>query len=152
MATSKPIPLASVPYVESRQVWPAVPPEFEKRLNDHMSREEQREKEDAVRQALDAKRFDDGAKTMKQLADDLAPIKKMYYAVVGCGILGTAMLAMGAYIYSNDRNDAKVDRGEMKALAGALTEQSSAIRVMLSRMQDFKEEQDRMRGMLEKMK
>ena len=131
---------------------PAFNVEFERRLNDHIDQEEERAKADAVRHALDAKRFDDGAKTMNQLAEDLAPLRKMYYALLGCSGLALAVLAMGGWIYTNDRDDAKADRQDMRIITGAVTDQSTAIKVILSRMQDFKEEQDRMRILLDRRK
>ena len=133
-------------------IWPAFNVAFEQRLNEHIDQEEERARADAVRHALDEKRFDDGAKTMKQLADDLAPIKKMYYALLGCATLATAVLGMGAWVYTNDRADAKADRQDLKIITSAVSDQSTAIKVLLSRMQDFKEEKDRMRITLEKRK
>ena len=133
-------------------IWPAFNVEFERRLNEHLDQEEERAKEDAIRHALDEKRFDDGARTMKQLAEDLSPIKKMYYALLGCSGLALAVLAMGGWIYTNDRQDAKDDRRDLKIIASAVTDQSTSIKVILSRMQDFKEEQDRMRVVLERRK
>ena len=133
-------------------LWPAFNIEFERELREHMKREEAREKADAVRHALDEKRFDDGAKIMKQLAEDLSPVKKMYYALLGCSGFALALLGMGGWIYTNDRMDAKADRVELKAIAGAVVEQSTAVKVILTRMQDFKEEQDRMRRALDQGK
>ena len=133
-------------------LWPAFNIEFERELREHMKREEAREKADAVRHALDEKRFDDGAKIMKQLAEDLSPVKKMYYALLGCSGFALALLGMGGWIYTNDRMDAKADRVELKAIAGAVVEQSTAVKVILTRLQDFKEEQDRMRRALDQGK
>ena len=140
-----------MPQVE-QFMWPAFNVEFERRLNEHIDQEEQRAQEEAVRYALDQKRLEDGALTMKQLTDDLAPLKKMYYAILGCSGLALAVLAMGGWIYTNDRADAKADRQDLKIMTSAVTDQSTAIKVILSRMQDFKEEQDRMRVALEKRK
>lgn len=144
--------MALTPPTSDRRADPLITPEFVNKLNQHIDDEEERTKADAVRQALDAKRFDDGAKTMKQLADDLAPIKQMYHALLGCAALAMAILAMGAWVYTNDRADAKADRQDLKVITSAVTDQSTAIKVILSRMQDFKEEQDRMRVVLERRK
>ena len=133
-------------------LWPAFHIEFERKLNEHIDLEDARAQADAVRHALDEKRFDDGAKIMKQLAEDLSPVKKMYYALLGCSGFALALLAMGGWIYTNDRVDAKQDRVDLKAIAGAVVEQSGSIKVILTRMQDFKEEQDRMRAAVEHRK
>ena len=133
-------------------LWPAFNIEFERELREHMKREETRDKTDAVRHALDEKRFDDGAKVMKQLAEDLSPVKKMYYALLGCSGFALALLTMGGWIYTNDRMEAKADRIELKNIANAVVDQSTSIKVILTRMQDFKEELDRMRKSMEQAK
>jgi hypothetical protein len=133
-----------------RRADPVITPGFVDKILKHVDDEEERQVQEAVQRALDAKRFEDGARTMAQLAADLAPLRKMYYALLGCSGLALAVLMMGGWIYTNDRNDAKVDRQELRTLTSTMTEQSSAIKVILARMNDFKEEQDRMRAAMER--
>lgn len=141
-----------MPPSPDRRADPVVTPEFVEKIMKHVDDEEERQKADAVRQALEAKRLDDGANMMNKLAEDLAPLKKMYYALLGCSSLAVAILAMGGWVYTNDRTDAKVDRQELRTLTVTIADHSAAIKVILSRMNDFKEEQDRMRAALERRK
>jgi hypothetical protein len=79
---------------ERRQNWPtSVDTEFWQRLNNHMLKEELREKMDANR--LDA------------IESDLQPLKKMYWAVIGSGgVLGFLLMTL-LFIYNADRETIK---------------------------------------------
>lgn len=60
-----------------------------------------------MREREDNKKFDEGEKRMARIEEDLRPLKAMYYAVLGCGGVGTFLLMTLLYIYQTDKNDSK---------------------------------------------
>ena len=143
------MPLLERRTADRRDAEPKFSSAFEKKLTEHMDKEEDWERKQAVKAAVDKLRFEEGAAKMELLAEELAPVKKMYYAVLGCGGIGVLLMALMMFVYNADRQDAKDDRKDFRALAVAVSEQSASIKVILERQQTMKDEQDRVRRVLD---
>lgn len=49
-------------------------------------------------------RLREGNERMARIEEDLRPLKNLYHAVVGASVLGTCLVALILFIYSNDRS------------------------------------------------
>lgn len=103
-----------------------------------------REREDAREKALLESRLEAGAEKIELLAAEFAPIKKLYYATLGCGFVGAALVALMIWVYTNDRADTKADRLEFKSLAMSVYEIASVNKVLLEKQTRLQAEQDRL--------
>lgn len=88
------------------------------RLMNHLALEE-------ARQKAEDEKFKLGDQRMAAIEEDLKPLKKMYWAVVGCGAVGTALFALLIWVYLEDRSG-------MKEMQAAILKQGSAIQSLLS--------------------
>jgi hypothetical protein len=93
--------------VERRVGWPShLDADFWQRLYNHMTDEDTK--------------FLEGRARMDRIEEDLRPIKKMYWAVVGSAGIGTLMLMLLLYIYA-------ADKAEFKDVQKAILIQGAAI-------------------------
>jgi hypothetical protein len=113
---------------ERRRHWPTMrdDPEFWLELKNHMAREEDRLKEGETR--------------MDRIEEDLRPIKKMYYALIGSSAIGGFLLMTLLYIYSQDKGDLK-DMQQILYRQGTAIEKLLQAHVELEK--DFRREFDR---------
>lgn len=95
---------------ERRAGWPhGVPPEFWTELMNHMGGEEEK--------------FRICEERMARIEEDLRPIKKMYWAVIGSASVGILLLASLLYIYQSDKSEYREGRMETRELASSIYKQ-----------------------------
>ena len=95
---------------ERRSGWQNdTPPEFWTSLMEHMKAEDTK--------------FCAGEERMDRIEEDLRPIKKMYWAVIGSASVGILLLAALIYIYQTDKMEYREGRQETKELASAIYKQ-----------------------------
>lgn len=99
----------------------------------------ERRKEDKVLYALrmhikeEEALFKAGDDRMKAIEEDLRPIRKMYWAVVGSATVGLMLLATVVFFYQADRND-------FRDMQKVLHKQGSAIEVLISNHQELEKD------------
>lgn len=91
--------------------------EEKQRLLNHLALEEAREKSDH-------EKFERGEARMDKIEQDLRPLNKMFWAVIGSAGVGVALLATVLWIYNNDREQAS-------QMQHVLYEQGAAIKMLL---------------------
>lgn len=106
---------------------------FWKELRDHVVEEEGRSKQ----------LYDRVAK----IETDLQPIRKLYYAVVGSGVVAAMLMGTLLYIYHGDRTEMFNQRGDIKELSTVVTKQNLVLErtvIMLQNLEaDYRRNQDR---------
>lgn len=103
-------------------------------LTDHIEREEDQ--------------FRDGAERMERIEQDLQPIKKMYWALMGSSGVMALLLAVLLYIYAEDKHGAK-------AMQEAIYKQGVAIeRLLVSHTElekDYRRDMTRIESTLDRV-
>lgn len=128
--------MAGVDMEERRQFWPK-DPEFFVKLEQHMLLEEQREAEGD-------RKFEEGAERMAKIEEDLQPLKKMYYAVVGSGSVMVLLLGTLLFIYGEDKE-------RLMRMQEVLYKQGTAIEVLIKAHETLENRADRTMGQLDRM-
>lgn len=115
--------------------------EEKNRLIRHMALEEEREK------AQEAK-FVIGERRMDAIEKDLRPLRALYYAVAGSGVVAAMLLSALLYIYGADKAD-------LKEMQQAIYKQGTVMEKMIQAHQelekDFRRESDRLERGQEKI-
>jgi hypothetical protein len=92
---------------------------------------------------------------MQVIEGDLAPLKKMYWAVVGSGAVGVLLLAVLVYVYQSDRGAAKDMAQAQAEMVKSLHIQGTAIEKLLISHQelekDYRRDYERVEKQLEKL-
>ncbi len=107
----------------------STPANFFDRLHLHMVKEEEREQ-------ADAEKFERGEARMERIEEDLRPLNKMYWAVMGSTVVGTALIGLLIFIYQNDRSD-------VKAMQDAIYKQGTNIEKLIQSHQELEKDMRR---------
>lgn len=134
---------------ERRTPLAAIDSAFRDRLHEHFEKEEKRILEDTARHAVTEERHRVMAENIAAVTRELEPLKRMYHAVLGGGSLMVFLLAVITWVYTNDRVEAAASRQDVKTLATAVFDQGAGLRVILEKQGTMKEEQDRLRRIVD---
>lgn len=82
-------------------------------------------------------RFAEGDKRMASIEEDLKPLKKMYYAVLGSAAVGTMLLGTLIYIYNSDKSSIAEAVQRQANMQEAIYKQGTAIEKLLQSHQEL---------------
>lgn len=85
-------------------------------------------------------KFEAGEERMDRIEEDLRPIKKMYWAVLGSATVGVMLLATLIYIYQSDKGEYREARLETKELATAIYKQGTVLERLLTTHQALEQD------------
>lgn len=92
---------------------------------------------------MEESRLDEGAKRMAQIEQDLRPLTRLYYSVVGASVVISLLIGSLLFIYNDDKE-------HMKELTNAVYQQGKALEKMIVMHQSLEKDVMRVEKDIEK--